>query len=83
MEFRKNIKVKCKESHTICEVNDGKLKEIAKIDEGVEYIAVLHEETEEYFSSDLEGREFVVGEIRFNKELGMDQLVLREEFELL
>lgn len=25
MEFRKNIKVKCKESHTICEVYDGKL----------------------------------------------------------
>ena len=83
MEFRKNIKVKCKEEHSICEVHNGKLKEIVFVDEGEEYVAVLNEETEEYFASDLEGREFMVGEIRFDKELKIDKLVLSEEFELV
>ena len=83
MEFRKNIKVKCKEDHSICEVYNGKLKEIAVVDKGIEYIAVLHEETEEYFAHDLEGRKFLVGEIRFDKELKIDKLVLSEDFELV
>ena len=83
MKFRKKIRVKCKEEHSICEVHNGKLKEIAVVDEGEEYVAVLNEETEEYFARDLEGREFMVGEIRFDKDLKMDKLVLSEEFELV
>ena len=59
------------------------LKKKTFIEEGKEYVAHLHEETEEYFAHDQEGREFFAGEIRWNKETKRDELVLIEELELV
>ena len=83
MKIKKTIKVKCKESCTMCEFRDDQLKEIAFIEEDKEYVAHLHEETQEYFAHDQEGREFLVGEIRWNKETKRDELVLIEGLELV
>lgn len=83
MEIKKTIKVKCKESCAICEFREDQLKEIAFIEEGKEYVAHLHGETQEYFANDQEGRGFLVGEIRWNKETKRDELVLIEGLELV
>ena len=82
MKIKKTIKVKCTDGFRQY-TNDGKLTLLAEVEEDKEYVAHLHEETQEYFAHDQEGREFLVGEIRWNKELKRNKLVLIEELELV
>lgn len=82
MEIKKTIKVKCTDGFRQY-TNDGKLTLLAEVEEDKEYVAYLHEETQEYFAHDQEGREFFAGEIRWNKETKRDELVLIEELELV
>ena len=82
MEIKKSIKVKCTDGFRL-HTNNGKATLLAEVEEDREYIAYLHEETQEYFANDQEGREFLVGEIRWNKELKRNELVLIEELELV
>lgn len=82
MKIKKTIKVKCTDGFRQY-TNDGKVTLLAEVEEDKEYVAHLHEETQEYFANDQEGREFLAGEIIWNKELKRDELVLIEGLELV
>ena len=82
MKIKKTIKVKCTDGFRQY-TNDGKATLLAEVEEDKEYVAYLHEETQEYFAHDQEGREFLAGEIRWNKESKRDELVLIEGLELV
>lgn len=57
----------------------GNGKVIADVEKNEIYEAKLYEPTEEYFAKDSKGREFLVGEISFDKR----NVILEEEFILL
>ncbi|MBG9772399.1 hypothetical protein [Brevibacillus laterosporus] len=67
---KKQIKVRAIESFEVYSFNDREL--LGKIDEGEEFIADLHEETEEYFTNDKEGREVYVGELDTSGQLQLE-----------
>ncbi|MCR8983208.1 hypothetical protein [Brevibacillus laterosporus] len=67
---KKQIKVRAIESFEVYSFNDSEL--LGKIDEGEELIADLHEETEEYFTNDKEGREVYVGELDSSGQLQLE-----------
>jgi len=69
------IKVECTDAFTI--TNNVETEVLAEVEEVI-YIAKSNEETEEYFSIDAKGREFLVGEIDVD-----GKLALQEGFKLL
>ena len=73
--MEKIIKVKCSDEFELW--GEGKTKLLAEV-EKKEYEAQLYEETEEYFTKDLKGREFLVGEINND-----GKLVLGQDFKLI
>lgn len=77
--IKKNIKVKCISGFKELDMKEN---EIAEVLEGNEYEAELYEETDEYFSKDHKGREFLVGELRIDC-LGDLKIKLGNEFELI
>lgn|GEM_PF-1451893 len=72
--MEKVIKVKCIDEFTLR--NHDETEVLAEVEER-DYVAELHEETEEYFAKDDQGREFLVGEININGEL-----VLQDGFKM-
>jgi hypothetical protein len=72
LKMKNSIKVKCIEGGTIFSNDKGKAV-IAVIDEGKKYEASLYKPTEEYFSKDSEGREFLVGEVNIDGKLVLEQ----------
>lgn len=71
----KKITVRCIRGFRI--YRSGKVT--ADVEKDEIYEAKLYEPTEEYFAKDSKGREFLVGEISFDKRT----VILEEEFEFL
>ncbi|KGM93331.1 hypothetical protein IRP63_14585 (plasmid) [Clostridium botulinum] len=73
--MKNTINIRCLEKFTL--YNNGGKKLIADVKSG-QYVAKLYKETEEYFSKDSKGREFLVGQ------LGDDnKIVLEQGFKLM
>ncbi|MCD3321141.1 hypothetical protein G8V07_12560 [Clostridium botulinum D/C] len=68
--MRDTIKVKCLEEFTL--YNNGGKNLIADVRVG-DYIAKLYKETEEYFSKDSKGREFLVGQMEDDNKIVLEQ----------
>ncbi|WP_103111012.1 hypothetical protein [Brevibacillus reuszeri] len=66
-----HIMVRAIESFTVYN-HDGTILE-GEVDEGQEFVANLHEETEEYFTKDKYGREIYVGELDRSGALQLDE----------
>ncbi|WP_315793209.1 hypothetical protein [Paenibacillus sp. BIC5C1] len=66
----KQIKVRCTDSFEEFNLGNGRL--VCAVNYGEELVADLHKESEEYYSTDSQGREVYVGCLDMNGTLELD-----------
>lgn len=74
-QMKKQIKVRAIEGFTVHNFDESQL--LGEVEEGQEFVADLYEDTEEYFTKDMRGREIYVGELDATGKLQLDDCFIQ------